>query len=257
MTHPVRIPEARNGQPPRVADRSHRRTARVAGILYLLTFVSIPSLALYRPVKDAGYVLRSGPDTAAVVGGLLEITIALAGIATAVTLFPILKKQNESFALGLVAARILESGTIFVGVAFLLSIVTLRRDGAGSDALVTTQALAALYDRIFLLGQSFMPAVCDLLLGYLLYRSRLVPRGLAVIGLAGGPVLVIGYLAIMFGGIDQHGALAGLSALLVAVFEFSLGIWLIVRGFDPDAVAALDATRAPVEGSPRAAVDVS
>jgi len=257
MTDHVRIPRARNAQPPRATDSSHRRTARVAGILYLLTFVSMPSLALYRPVKDADYVLRSGPDTAAVVGGLLEITIALAGIATAVTLFPILKKQNESFALGLVAARILESATIFVGVAFLLSIVTLRRDGAGSDALVTTHALTALYDRIFLLGQSFMPAVCDLLLGYLLYRSRLVPRGLAVIGLAGGPVLVIGYLAIMFGGVAQHGAVAGLSAVLVAVFEFSLGVWLIVRGFDPDAVAALDGTPAPVEGSPRMPADAS
>jgi hypothetical protein len=256
MDNHVGHPRAGNGQPPRATENAHRTTARVAGILYLLTFVSIPSLALYRPVKDADYVLRSGPDTAAVVGGLLEITIALAGIATAVTLFPVLKKQNESFALGLVAARILESGTIFVGVAFLLSIVTLRRDGAGNDALLTSHALAALYDRIFLLGQSFMPAVCDLLLGYLLYRSRLVPRGLALIGIVGGPVLVIGYLAVMFGGVAQHGAVAGLAALLVAVFEFSLGVWLIVKGFDPDAVAALEAPRGAVERPPRAVVDV-
>jgi Domain of unknown function (DUF4386) len=109
-----------------------------------------------------------GPDTAAIIGGILEITVALAGIGTAVTLFPILKKRNESFALGLVAARVLESATIFVGVAFLLSIVTLRQNGAGAGALVTSHALVDLYDRIFLLGQSFMPAVCDLLLGFLL-----------------------------------------------------------------------------------------
>jgi len=241
MVDHVAVPAPSSRPVLRVADPSHRKVARVAGILYLLTFVSIPSLALYRPVKDADYVLRSGPDTAAIVGGLLEVTIALAGIATAVTLFPILKKQNESFALGLVAARILESGTIFVGVAFLLSIVTLRQDGAGTGALATSHALASLYDRIFLLGQSFMPAVCDLLLGFLLYRSRLVPRPLAMIGIAGGPVLVVGYLAVMFGGIEQHGAIAGASAVLVAVFEFSLGVWLIARGFDPDAVRALEA----------------
>ena len=223
-----------------IGESSHRRVSRAAGILYVLTFVSIPTFALYHPVKGANYLVGSGSDTPAVVGGILEITVALAGIATAVVLFPILKKQNESFALGLVAARILESGTIFVGVAFLLAIVTLHQDGAGSGALVTSHALVALYDRIFLLGQSFMPAVCDLLLGFLLYKSRLVPRGLSLIGIVGGPLLVIGYLAVLFGAIDQHGAVAGLSALLVAVFEFSLGVWLIVKGFDPEAVAALE-----------------
>jgi hypothetical protein len=223
-----------------IGESSHRRVSRTAGILYVLTFVSIPTFALYHPVKGANYLVGSGSDTPAVVGGILEITVALAGIATAVVLFPILKKQNESFALGLVAARILESATIFLGVAFLLAIVTLHQDGAGSGALVTSHALVALYDRIFLLGQSFMPAVCDLLLGVLLYKSRLVPRGLSLIGIVGGPLLVIGYLAVLFGAVDQHSSLAGLSALLVAVFEFSLGVWLIVKGFDPDEVAALE-----------------
>jgi hypothetical protein len=220
----------------------HRRISLAAGIAYVLTFVSIPTLALYGTVRGASYVTGTGgSDTAAIVGGILEIIVALAGIATAVILFPLLKKQNESFALGLVAARILESGTIFVGVAFILSIVTLRQNGAGPELLGTSHALVALYDRIFLLGQSFMPAVCDLLLGILLFKSRLVPRRLSVIGIVGGPLLLVGYLAVLFGGIDQHGVLAGLSALLVAVFEFSLGIWLIVKGFNPDAVAALEA----------------
>jgi hypothetical protein len=212
----------------------------VAGGLYLLTFVSIPTLALYDHVKSAHYVLGPGPDTSAITGALLEIIIALAGIGTAVVLFPILKKQNESAALALVSARILESATIFVGVAFLLTIVTLRRDGSGADAVNVSHALVALYDRIFLLGQSFMPAVCDLLLGILLYKSRLVPRGLSVIGIVGAPLLVVGYLAVLFDVIGQRGALAGLSAFLVALFEFSLGVWLVVKGFDPDAVEALD-----------------
>lgn len=220
---------------------AHRRTALIAGIFYLLTFVSIPTLALYRPVKGANYVLGSGPDTSAIVGGVLEIIVAVAGIGTAVVLFPILKKQNESAALGLVAARIVESATIFVGVAFLLSIVTLRKSGAGADALATSHALIAMYDRIFLLGQSFMPAICDLLLGFLLYQSRLVPRRLSVIGIAGSPILIAGYLAVLFGGIHQHGPLAGLSALPVALFEFSLGVWLVVKGFNPRAAAELEA----------------
>ena len=217
---------------------SLRKTALVGGILYLLTFVSIPTLAIYGPVKSANYILGAGPDTSAIIGGILEIIVALAGIGTAVVLYPVLRKQNESAALGLVASRILESGTIFVGVAFLLSIVTLRQAGAGTDALATSHALVALYDRIFLLGQSFMPAICDLLLGFLLYHSRLVPRGLSLIGIVGGPVLFIGYFAILFGIIGQHAPLAMLFAIPVALFEFSLGIYLVVKGFKPSSITA-------------------
>ena len=191
-------------------------------------------------MKSVGYILGTGPDTPAIIGGVLEIIVALAGIGTAVVLFSILKKQSETAALGLVAARILESGTIFAGVAFLLTIVSLRQAGAGADALATSQMLAVMYDRIFLLGQSFMPAICDLLLGFMLYKSRLVPRELSLIGIIGGPLLLVGYFAVMFGLLDQHGALAGLSAVGVALFEFSLGLWLIFKGFNPQAIAALE-----------------
>ena len=105
--------------------------------------------------------------------------------------------------------------------------------------MAVSHALVSLYDRIFLLGQSFMPAICDLLLGWMLYQSRLVPRGLAVIGIIGAPVLLMGYFAVMFGLLEQHGALAGASAIFVALFEFSLGIWLVVKGFNPAAIASL------------------
>jgi len=211
---------------------SLRKTSLVAGVLYLLTFVSVPTLALYGSIHGANYILGSGPDTPVIIGGMLEVIVALAGIGTAIVLFPVLKKQNEGAALGLVAARILESGTIFVGVAFLLSIVSLRQAGVGEDALVTSHALVSLYDRIFLLGQSFMPAVCDMLLGVLLYRSRLVPRTLSLIGIIGAPLLVAGYIAVLFGFIGRIAPLAALSAVPVALFEFSLGIWLVVKGFD-------------------------
>src|SRR5437667_3061026 len=136
-----------------------RKTALAAGVLYILTFVSIPTLALYGPVKGANYILGPGPDTAVIVGGILEIIVALAGIGTAVALFPVLKRQNEGAALGFVGSRVLEAATIFSGVACLLSVVTLRQAGAGDGALVSAQTLVALYDRTFLFGLSLIPFV--------------------------------------------------------------------------------------------------
>ncbi len=211
---------------------SQRKISLTAGALYLLTFVSIPTLAIYSQVKSTNYILGAGPDTPAIFGGILEIIVALAGIGTAVVLFPILKKQSESLALGLVASRVLEASSIFVGVAFILTIVALRQSGAGAEALITSHTLAILYDRIFLISQSFMPAINDILLGLLLYQSRLVPRFLSSIGLVGGVVLLVGWLAVLFGIVGQHAPLAGLSAVLVALFEFSLGIWLTTKGFN-------------------------
>lgn len=222
---------------------SSRKTSLTAGLLYLLTFVSIPTLSIYGQVKSANYILGAGPDSPAIIGGILEIVVALAGIATAVVLFPVLKKQKEELALGLVAARILESSTTFVGVAFILSIVTLRQDGAGAGALVTSNALVVLYNRIFLLGQSFMPAICDLLLGFALYKSRLVPRALSLIGIIGGPILLVGYFAVMFGFVGRLAPLAALSAVPVALFEFSLGVWLVAKGFNHSAIAALESKK--------------
>jgi hypothetical protein len=226
---------------------SHRKISLTAGLLYLLTMVSIPTLALYGQVKGANYILGAGPDTAAILGGISEVIVALAGIGTAVVQLPVLKKQNEGAALGLVAARVLEASTLFLGVAFLLSIVTLRQAAAGADALVTGNVLVTLYDRIFLLGGSFLPAVDDLLLGFLLYKSRLVPRALSLIGIVGGPVLIAGFLAVIFGVIGPAAPLRALSALPVFLFEFSLGIWLVVKGFNPSAITSLAAKPATSE----------
>src|SRR5215210_6741531 len=138
-----------------------RKAALVAGILYLLTFVSIPSpFFLYAQVRNnREYILGPGPDTAVLVGGILEIIVALAGVGTAVALYPVLKRQNEGVALGFVGSRVLEGAGILAGVACLLAIVGLRQAGAGAGALVTGQTLAILYQRIFLLSQSLMPAL--------------------------------------------------------------------------------------------------
>ena len=215
-----------------------RKTSLTAGILYLLTFVSIPTLALYSSIYQPGYIVSAASDTKVIWGVVLEIIVALTCIGTAVVLYPVLRKQGEALALGLVAMRLLEACTIFVGAAFLLSVVTLKQNAAGPGALATSQAFVALYDRIFLLGQSFIPGINDLLLGILLYRSRLVPRALALIGIIGAVPLFAGYFAIMFGVIDRISTLAILSAAMVAVFEFSLGIYLVVKGFKPSPIAS-------------------
>src|SRR2546425_874072 len=222
----------------RVPMDSLSKTALVAGALYLLTFISIPTLFLYVPVHDPKFIVGPGPDTGVILGGILEMIVALAGIGTAVALYPVVKRQNEGVALGFVGSRVLEGGAIFTGVVCLLSVVTLRQAGAGTDALVTGHALVALYDRTFLIGQSFIPAVNALLLGSLLYRSRLVPRALPLLGLIGAPLLVAGDLAVLFGLIGQHAPLAGLFALPIALWEFSLGVWLVVKGFKPSPITA-------------------
>lgn len=214
----------------------HRKTALAAGVLYLLTFVSIPTLSLYGPVKGANYILGPGPDTGAIFGGILEIVVGLACIGTAVALFPVVKRQNEGVALGFVGARVLEAGGIFAGVACLLTVVTLRQSGAGPDALATSHALVALYDRLFLVSQSFMPAVNALLLGSLLYQSRLVPRILPLVGFVGAALLVAGDVAVLFGVVGQHAPAAGLLAIPIALWEFSLGVWLVVKGFTPSPI---------------------
>jgi Domain of unknown function (DUF4386) len=220
----------------RVPMTSVRKTALAAGILYLLTFISIPTLFLYNAVKSPNFILGAGPDTAVIVGGISEMIVALAGIATAVVLFPVLKRQNEGVALGLVGARTLEAATIFAGVAILLTVVTLRQTGAGAGALVTSHTLVVMYNRTFLIGQSFMPAVDDLLLGYLLYKSRLVPRVLPIIAFIGAPLLLASFIAVLFGLWGQTSAPAALSALPVALFEFSFGVYLIVKGFKPSPI---------------------
>jgi len=217
---------------------SLRKTALIAGLLYLLTFVSIPTLALYGSVHDPNYILGPGPDAPVLVGGVLEVIVALAGIGTAVVLFPVLKRQNEGVALGLVGSRVLEAAGILAGVACLLTIVSLREAGAGNGALVTGQTLAILYDRINLLSQSLMPAVNDLLLGYLLYKSRLVPRVLPVLAFIGAPLLLVADAAVLFGLVERVSALPAIAVLPVALFEFSLGVYLTVKGFRPSPITA-------------------
>jgi hypothetical protein len=235
-----------------------RKTALVAGVFYLMTMVSIPTLALYGPVKSKDFIIGSGADTGALLGCFLEVVVALAGIGTAITLFPVVRRQNEGMALGFVAARTLEAAMLFTGVASLLTLVTLRQDlgtatGADAASLITIGAShVATYDWAFTLGGSLMPGINAILLGTLMYRSGLVPRVLPVIGLIGVPLHITAVVLTMFGVIDRVGSVALIAALPIFVWELSLGIYLVVKGFRPCPIT--DAMRAA--GTPRGYRDV-
>jgi uncharacterized protein DUF4386 len=233
---------------------SLRKTALVAGIFYLITFISIPTLALYGPVKNhRDWILTSGSSTGVLVGAFLEVIVALAGIGTAVTLYPVVKRQNEGFALGFVTSRLLEAAMIFTGVLSLLSLVTLRHDlggatGTDAAALVTTGAShVAVYNWTMLLGQTLMPCINALLLGSLMYRSRLVPRIIPIVGLIGAPLLLAAVIAALFSGNAGHvSAFQAIATLPVAAWEFSLGVWLVVKGFKPSPITAgMEAASSP------------
>jgi hypothetical protein len=218
---------------------SLRKTSLVAGIFYLLTFVSIPApLFLYASVRAPNFIVGPGPDTPVFVGAILEIIVALAGIGTAVVLYPVIKRQGQARALGLVASRTLEAASITAGVVTLLSIVTLRQVGVGAAGLVAGQALAVQYTWMFHLSQSLIPIVNAILLGSLLYQSRLVPRALPVLGFIGAALLLAVWFAVLFGLIRAVSLPAGVAGLTIAAWEFSLGVYLTFWGFKPSSITA-------------------
>ncbi|PZQ88251.1 MAG: DUF4386 domain-containing protein [Leifsonia xyli] len=211
-----------------------RRLAALTGGLYLLTFAtSIPALPLKRAFLD-------GDGTTAMLNGavILEIVLALACIGTAVAFYPVGKRYNPALALGFVASRTLEASAVVTGVIALLSVGTLRSlaSSGDADAGAADAALVAVHDAAVLLGPGLMPAVNALLFGTLLYRARLVPRIIPLVGLIGAPLLLLSVLGTLLGLIDQVSPLAGLAALPIAIWEFSIGIWLLVKGFRPSAV---------------------
>jgi hypothetical protein len=241
---PMSSPERSNGAHGRPLDASTRRTARIAGVWWIITFVtSIPALLLYDPLlNDADYILTAGAETRVQIGAMLEVGLVISGIATAVVMYPILKRQSQSIALGYVGSRIVESCMIAVGIVSVLSVLTLREDlagatGADAATLGTVgQALVAVHDATFLLGPAFCAGFGNgLLLGYLMYRSGLVPRRMALIGVIGGPLSLVGATAVVFGAWEQTSGTQFLFTVPEAVWELSLGIYLIVKGFKTSA----------------------
>ena len=212
-----------------------QRIARVFGLLYLLTFLtSIPALLLYQPVLDdpIGYVANGGSDNQIVFGALLELLLIIANIGTAVVVYPILRRQDHILSLGYVTARIVECTFILVGILAVLSIVTLAQQDAGGNEGTVAYTLAALKDWTFILGPGWVVGWGNgLILGYLMYRSGLVPRALAILGLVAGPLIVFSGTLVMFGVADQGGTLQGLTTIPEALWELSLGFYPLIWGF--------------------------
>ena len=225
---------------PNLAADAFRATALLAGVLYLVTFVSsIPAAFLLDPVlTDPGYIVGGGADSRITWGALLDVVNALACIGTAVVLFPLVKRQSERLALGFVTARILEAAVIVVGVVSLLAVVTLRQEGSlgvdDASLVVAGRALVAVRDWTVVFGPGLMPALNALLLGTLMYRARLVPRAIPILGLIGAPLLISAVIATMFG-ITTPESWTAIAVAPIFFWELSLGLWMTFKGFNPSA----------------------
>jgi len=242
---------------------STRKTALIAGALFVITFLtSIPAaLLLYTPVLDhANYIVGAGADTRVALGAFLEVLLIVANVGSAVVLFPVLKRQNESLALGYVTARVIESTFIAIGIVSLLAIVTLRKDvggAGGAGSLVPLgRSLVAIHDWTFLLGPGWIVGVGNgLILGYLMYRSGLVPRRMAMLGLIGGPLIIISGTAVLFNVIQPGSAPQVIATIPEFIWELSLGIYLMVKGFKPSPIlSGTTANAGADERSPALAV---
>ena len=214
MTHALRITATG-----RIPMDAQRKTALTVGILFVLTLVfAIPGVLAYGPVlNDPFYVLGPGAGLSVSLGAFFEILTVIANIATAMVLFPLLRRQNETLALSYVAARFIEGALIVVGMLSLLAVETLRQDGAGADPdslLVASQSLVAVHDWTFLLGPGFMSGLGNgLLLGYLIYRSGLLSRRLTMFGMIGGPLVMASGIAVLFGLIEAGSTAQGLATI--------------------------------------------
>ncbi len=242
-----------------------QKTARIAGWLFIVTFVaSIPAFFIFykQVLEQTNYIIGGGADDNRIaLGALLEMLVIVANIGTAVVLFPILKRQNESLALGYVTARVVESVFIGVGILSLLAIVTLRQDvgAAGGDSLVIAgRSLVAVHDWTFLLGPGWVVGLGNgLILGYLMYRSELVPRRMAMLGLIGGPLIILSGTLVLFGAIEPGSPVQAIATIPEFFWELSLGIYLIVKGFRASSplLAKPDVTLVDVGSTP--AVDAA
>jgi hypothetical protein len=224
-----------------------RKHSIATGTLYLITFAaSVPALFYFlTPVlDDPNYIIGAGADTRVIIGCLLDAVTALAGIGAAVAVYPVVRRQNESLAAGFIASRTFEAALIMIGVVSLLAVVTLRRDvagtaGADQASLVTTgQALVAIRDYTFQFGPNVCAALNALLFGTLLYRSRLVPRVLPTMGLIAAPLLLTASIATILGVTEQGSVWYAPGGALIFVWELSLGIYLVARGFKPAPITA-------------------
>jgi hypothetical protein len=221
-----------------------RTTALATGVLFILTFItSIGGVLAYGPIlSDPSFITGAGPDTRVFLGAFLELMLIVTNIGCAVVLFPLLKRQNEVLALGYVTARLVECTFILVGLLSVLAIVTLRTKAAGADAgslVVVGRSLLAIHDWTFLLGPGFADGIgTGAILGWLMYRSGLVGKRMALFGVIGGPLLAASGAAVLLGLIPQGGAVQGIATVPEIIWEAFLGLYLTFKGFKTSPILA-------------------
>jgi hypothetical protein len=208
-------------------------------VLYLVTFVtSIPALALYEPAlrHPVSFIAGSGNVNEIYLGALLELLLIIANIGTAVVIVPIMRRQFEELAIGYVTARAVECTFILVGIVAMLGITTLQQENAGSAEGTVAYTLAAIKDWTFLLGPGWVVGLGNgLILGYMMYRTQLVPRPWTWLGLIGGPLIIISGTIVMFGGNPADATIKGPASIPEAVWELFLGVYCTIWGFRRDA----------------------
>jgi hypothetical protein len=231
-----------------VDPQNPRTIARVFGWLFVATFVtSIPAYFIfYADVRDTPNLITgtgAEPTASVAIGAVLELFLIIANVGTAVVIYPILKRQSEIGAMGYVSARLVEQIFIAIGIVSLLAFVFMRQEGTASDAALG-QVFVAIHDRAFLIGPGFFAGVANgVILGYLMYRSGLVPRGMAMLGLIGGPLVMASGIAIMFDVIERESTLQAIATIPEFFWELSLGIYCIVKGFRSSSpILAMDET---------------
>jgi hypothetical protein len=232
-----------------------RKTALVAGILYLITFISsIPAVFLLGPVlTDPNFIVGGSGAGSVRLGALFDIVNCLTAIGTAVALYAVVKRQNGGLAIGFVASRLFEAAVLMIGTVSILSIVTLQQPGAtGAEAsvLVTIQqALVSVRDWSFALGTG-VPALNAALLGWLMYKSRLVPRAIPVLGLIGAPLFTSWIVGYILGVTDGGSAWHAIAVAPIFVWELSLGLWMTFKGFRKEAPLMIEAAQSEDLDSP-------
>ncbi len=224
---------------------------RLTGLFFLITYATSipPVLTLYVPALNDPAFILGGPFNDGVTWGvILELLLIAANIASALTIYPVLKRRFPVLSLGFVAARIMESAFIAIGITSVLALVTLRATAGDADLAalsVVGQALVAIHDWTFKMGPGVVVGVGNgLILGYMMWKTRLLPRFLSILGLIGGPALLLAACGVMFGHFEVGSTVHGLFVAPEFFWELLLGTWLLVRGFNPVALAALDARQA-------------
>ncbi len=224
-----------------------QKRARWFGVLYLLTFItSIPALVLYEPAlrHPVAFVAGAGNVNKIYLGALLELLLILANIGTAVVIVPIMRRQFEDLSIGYVTARIVESTFILVGILAMLGIATLQQQSAGASEATVAYTLAAIKDWTFILGPGWMVGWGNgLILGYMMYRTQLVPRAWTWLGLIAGPLIILTGTIAMFRGGHPSGSLQGLATIPEALWELFLGVYCTIWGFRSDAPILSEGSR--------------